>query len=314
MEKFLFLPEDYNYFLSRIYLKGLLKVSYDPKLVIALVQKDIHLDYLEEANSLLKRLLSDKLGSKNLFPEIVRLYLKVIEIKLSKGILSREEAEEEILKLLPKAKDEEVLLEIYKKCKTLGFRKPLLITVEKLANLSRDSTRWYKELYKLLIANRSYKKALETIDKLIFLSRSKKEKEELLREGIKLAVYLKRYDKAIYYSEILLRNFPISYENVKTAIDLALSRKDYNKAVQIALYAFRKTGKKEYFKRAVEIAMWGRKKGVVAYLLRVYGLKFLDDPEMAVFLLNTVRAIGNRNLAVTFAKKAFSIYGMNNEK
>ncbi|WP_456460146.1 hypothetical protein [Desulfurobacterium sp.] len=304
--------ENLNFGLSRVYIESLLRIKKDPKLIMVLIKNDIKSGNIKEAEKFLKEL--EKMGSIPVSRrELLKIKLAILEEKYSQAAPNEKNAiKKQIKKTLKYLAltnfDPETVKNIYTESLKFGFADIAYLAADKLTNMGKDSVNWHKKALKLAVILKNYDEAFKHLNFLINHSTGRK-KLEFLRRAFRLSVAAGDFDRGYFYGEQLLKSGNFSRKDVNNLINMALAVKDYNSAFKYAYEAFKATKEKYYFKKTVEIALWAGKKELVKHLIIKYGMHYLNDPEMALFLLKTSMALNDRNLSLQLADKAVRIYG-----
>ncbi|OMH41208.1 tetratricopeptide repeat protein [Desulfurobacterium indicum] len=304
--------ENLNFGLSRVYIESLLKIKKDPKLIMVLIKNDIKSGNVKEAEKLLQEL--EKLKNSPISKEeLLKLKLAILEEKYalaspdSKNTIKKQ-IKNTIKYLVVTNFNPETIKKIYNEALKLGFIDIAYIAADKLAAADKNPIIWHKKAFKLAVTLKNYDEAFKHIDFLINHSRGSK-KIKFLQKAFNLSVAIGNYDRGYLYGEHLLKSKNFSRKDVNTLINMALAVKDYNSAFKYAYEAFKTTGEKYYFKKAIQIALWAGKKELVKHLITKYGMHYLNDPDMTLFLLKTSMALNDRNLSQQLASEAVKIYG-----
>jgi tetratricopeptide (TPR) repeat protein len=126
------------------------------------------------------------------------------------------------------------------------------------------------------------------------------------KELLNLYSYQKQYNKAISLLEQLYKTDAQNKDLwLKQLIDLYLYQKQYEKALNIYLTQLNMEKnplkRKEYFKEAVEIALWIKNFELAKNIIYKYYKEFLNDREMMKFVLKSSLATGDPKFAYKIA-------------
>ncbi len=304
--------ENLNLGLSRVYIESLLKIKKDPQLIMVLIKNDIKSGNIKEAEKLIKELedMKDNPFSKE---QLLKLKLQILEEKylLSSGSEKAKAKEEihKILKFLVATNfNPETIKNIYREAIKFNFKKIAYLAADKLAASEENSGLWHEKAFNLALAMKNYDEAFKHLNALINSSSGKK-RTSFIKKAFNLSVAIGDFDRGYHYGDMLIKNKTFTRKEINTLINMALAVKDYNSAFRYAYQAFKITNDKYYFKKAVQIAEWSGKKELVKHLITKYGIKYLNDPEMALFLLKTSMALNDPKLSRQLASKAVEIYG-----
>ncbi|WP_457569069.1 hypothetical protein [Desulfurobacterium sp.] len=304
--------ENLNLGLSRVYIESLLKIKKDPKLIMVLIKNDIKSGNVKEAEELLQELEKMK-NSPISKEELFKLKLTILEEKYAIASPNNKEMIKKQIKsnlryLVATNFNPKTIKKIYNEALKFGFTDIAYLAADKLANIDKNPINWHERALNLAVTLKNYDEAFKHLNFLISHSRGKT-KIKFLQKAFNISVAIGDYDRGYFYGEQLLKSKNFSRKDVNTLINMALAVKDYNSAFKYAYEAFKRTGEKYYFKKAIQIALWAGKKELVKHLITKYGLHYLNDPDMTLFLLKTSMALNDRNLSQQLADQAVKIYG-----
>jgi tetratricopeptide (TPR) repeat protein len=271
VEELVVKEEDPNYELSILYLEkltGSYPERYDYKL--ALAKKAMRLGKDEYTERIYKEL------SKSKDPEAKILALTIIYDRLKKKYFLSEKPEE---KISIKKEMANVLISLSEQTKSIDeLRKYFSESISmdmpalsfRLAMLlsdidSRKRVFWLEEAYKKASVMKDYTTAVKILDEMI--STDTKNRKRWTDKKIEIALFSKDYTQA-----------------VNTCIGEMLMAKSYEE-------------KKRYFKKALEILSWYSDRHKTAVLIETYYRDFLQDDEMALFILKKTLAVGELKIA-----------------
>ncbi|WP_456397683.1 hypothetical protein [Desulfurobacterium sp.] len=304
--------ENINLGLSRVYIESLLKIKKDPKLIMILIKNDIKSGNTKEAEKLLQEL--EKMKNLPIPKEkLLELKLAILEEKYtlassdSKSTIKKQ-LNDTLRYLVATNFHPKTIQKIYNEALKFGFIDTAYLAADKLASVDKGSIIWHEKAFNLAITLKNYDEAFKHLNFLITHSPGK-QKIKFLQKAFNLSVAIGDYDRGYLYGEQLLKSKTFSRKDVNTLINMALAVKDYNSAFKYAYEAFKTTGEKYYFRKAIQIALWAGEKKLVKHLITKYGLHYLNYPDMALFLLKTSMALNDRNLSQQLADEAIKIYG-----
>ncbi len=305
------LEEDSNIELSNIYLKQLVKLNPDPNLKVLMIERLIMLGKYDEALDYIKDLESypeENIKAKVIFSKYLILKAKYFSNKLLNEDKEKIRSEmKEILKSsYGKSSDLELLKKIYKESLSMFFPDLALEISLKINSIKPEDLYWLEESYKNSLATENYSTALNILKKLIIMD--EKNKVDWLKKFYNISLMIKDYNEALWalnYLKILDKNNEEIYN--KKILDLYLIKKDYSKAINYCLYFLEREkkidNKKEYFKKALEIAMSIKRYDIAKEVIRNNYKNFLHDKEMVKFILKSALATGDPKFAYEVASE-----------
>ena len=282
-------------------------------------------DTVGKAKFLRYWILKRKFFSKNVSleeKEYLRHQMKAILEESYKSIIDVKELEKE-----------------YKEALSMEFQDLAYKIAIRILHIKPKDIYWLKESYKLAIMLKDYENAIRFLQKLVILDKensfnynkeianvyiAKKDfyglsnyleylyktdsanKYYWTKELLNLYSYQKQYDKAISLLEQLYKTDTKNKDLwLKQLTDLYLYQKQYEKALNIYLTQLN-MGKnplkrKEYFKKAVEIALWSKNFELAKNIISKYYNEFLNDREMMKFVLKSSLATGDPKFAYKIA-------------
>ncbi len=293
-----------------------------------------HLDDLEKSNDpnivgkakfLRYSILKQKFFSKNVSleeREYLRHQMKAILGESYKSMIDVKELERE-----------------YKEALSMEFQDLAYKIAIKILNINPSNIYWLKENYKLAIMLKDYDNAIRFLQKLVILDKEnsfnynkeivnvyivKKDFYSLsnhleylyktdtinkyywTKELLNLYSYQKQYNKAISLLEQLYKTDAKNKDLwLKQLTDLYLYQKQYEKALNIYLTRLNieknPLKRKEYLKKAVEIALWSKNFELAKNIISKYYNEFLNDREMMKFVLKSSLATGDSKFAYKIA-------------
>lgn len=301
----LILEEDSNINLSNIYLKQLIKLNPDLNLKILMIERFIRLGKYDEALDYIKELElypSEDIKAKAVFSKYLILKTKYFSNQFSKEDKEkiRQEMKEILRSSYKKSSDLNLLEKIFKESLSMAFPDLALEVSLKINSIKPEDLYWLKESYKQSLATENYSITLNILRKLII--KDEKNKIFWLQKFYDISLMLKDYDEVLWslnYFKVLDKKNENFYN--KKILDLYLIKKDYLKALNYCLLLLEKeknlNNKKEYFKRALEIAMYIKKYDIVKETIRKNYKNFLQDKEMIKFILKSALATGDPKFA-----------------
>ena len=293
-----------------------------------------HLNDLEKSNDpnilgkakfLRYSILKRKFFSKNVSleeKEYLRNQMKVILEESYKSMVDVKELEKE-----------------YKEALSMEFQDLAYKIAIKILRIKPKDIYWLKESNKLAIMLKDYDNAIRFLQKLVIIDKENsfnynkeivnvyKAKKDFYglsnyleylyktdsahkyywtKELLNLYSYQKQYNKAISLLEQLYKTDAQNKDLwLKQLIDLYLYQKQYEKALNIYLTQLNMEKnplkRKEYFKEAVEIALWIKNFELAKNIIYKYYKEFLNDREMMKFVLRSSLATGDPKFAYKIA-------------
>ena len=289
-----------------------------------------HLDDLEKSNDpdilgkakfLRYSILKQKFFSKNVSleeKEYLRNQMKAILEESYKSMIDAKELEKE-----------------YKEALSMEFQDLAYKIAIRILHIKPKDIYWLKESYKLAIMLKDYENAIRFLQKLVILDKENsfnynkeivnvyKAKKDFYglsnhleylyktdsankyywaKELLNLYSYQKQYNKAISLLEQLYKTDTKNKDLwLKQLTDLYLYQKQYEKALNIYLTQLNMEKnplkRKEYFKKAVEIALWSKNFELAKNIISKHYKEFLNDREMMKFVLKSSLATGDPKFA-----------------
>ncbi|WP_457680830.1 tetratricopeptide repeat protein [Thermovibrio sp.] len=298
--------KDYNIDLSRIYLKELLNIKFDPKLFSLLVEKDIKLGRYGEAHRLIESYLN-KVKDRKLKEFLLKQDFKILlsEYYSKKDKKEKERLKKEIKKFLATYEREIPSLKtyqfVYKEALAFGFKNLALENCKKLAETT-GSIRYYRELLVLATATGNKKVIKEAFKAL---SKRQKTPAEIKKELLKTAIYLKEKGTAEKIAKELLSQDLLSYKDLENLINFELYYRDYDSALKFCKAYYKKSSSFKVLKKCIEIAMWKGDYREVSRLIKENLKRFRNDEDKLKFFLSAARAANNRELSLKIANILF---------
>ncbi|WP_299238424.1 tetratricopeptide repeat protein [Sulfurihydrogenibium sp.] len=293
-----------------------------------------HLDDLEKSNDpdilgkakfLRYSILKQKFFSKNVSleeKEYLRHQMKAILEESYKSMIDVKELERE-----------------YKEALSMEFQDLAYKISIKILRIKPKDIHWLKESYKLAIMLKDYENAIRFLQKLVILDKENSfnynkeivnvykarkdfyglsnyleylyktdsaNKYYWAKELLNLYSYQKQYGKAISLLEQLYETDTKNKDLwLKQLTDLYLYQKQYEKALNIYLAQLnmKKNAlkRREYFKKAVEIALWSKNFELAKNIIFKHYKEFLNDIEMMKFVLKSSLATGDPKFAYKIA-------------
>lgn len=299
--------DDTNLDLSITYIENLLSVNPDDRMKLSLAKRYFRLAEYEKMEKLLSELEDSPLD-----------YIRVEAVSLRYAMLKRlyfaghtelkARIEEELRKAVEGTDDTATLRSLYRESLSMAMPHVALIVAEKLSRIAVNKLHWLEEAYRQAIATGELKKAVEFAHRLSRLDRRKR--AYWLAEAIRLTIAIKDYRLAEDYLKELgsIRKDARWYD---MAVELYLLKGDYPGAIDVCLSALmREKNRKRrfhYLKKALQIAMWNDDYKRVKDIIARYGGVFLDDDEMAGFILKSALQTGDvgfaRNVALNILEQ-----------
>ncbi|MGB9766764.1 MAG: tetratricopeptide repeat protein [Sulfurihydrogenibium sp.] len=244
-----------------------------------------------------------------------------------------------ILDALNSTSDLTTLEKIYKEALSMAFIDIAYKTTLKAVSISKGNVFWLKEAFKQALATENYKDAQEfslelyKIDeenRLIWLDKyynisvvikdyksavyalkllaeeDKNQEYKYYQKIVDIYLYTKDYSSALNVLNMLYsKDSKNKYLWLDKIAQIYLSRKDYNQAFSLYNQAFLSEKnyqkRKELFKKSAELLLWSKDYERLKVFLSTYYKDFLDDKEMAKFILKTALATGDQKFAYKIA-------------
>jgi len=304
-----------------------IKIGEDKKAIKHLddLEKSNDPDILGKAKFLRYSLLKRKFFSKDVSleeKEYLRNQMKSILEESYKSMIDVKELEKE-----------------YKEALSMEFQDLAYKIAIRISHIKPKDIYWLKESYKLAIMLKDYDNAIRFLQKLVILDKensfnynkeivnvymAKKDfyglsnyleylyktdsvnKYYWVKELLNLYGYQKQYGKTISLLEQLYKTDAQNKDLwLKQLTDLYLYQKQYEKALNIYLTQLNMEKnplkRKEYFKKAVEIALWSKNFELAKNIISKYYNEFLNDGEMMKFVLKSSLTTGDSKFAYKIA-------------
>jgi tetratricopeptide (TPR) repeat protein len=293
-----------------------------------------HLDDLEKSNDpdilgkakfLRYSILKRKFFSKNISleeKEYLKNQMKAILEESYKSMMDVKELEKE-----------------YKEALSMEFQDLAYEIAIRILHTKPRDIYWLKESYKLAIMLKDYDNAIKFLQKLVIIDKENsfnynkeivnvyKAKKDFYglsnyleylyktdsvnkyywaKELLNLYSYQKQYNKAISLLEQLYETDTKNKDLwLKQLTDLYLYQKQHEKALNIYLTQLNieknPLKRKEYFKTAIEIALWSKNFELAKNIISKYYNEFLNDGEMIKFVLKSSLTTGDPKFAYKIA-------------
>lgn len=309
LEEILLNEEDVNVNLAITYLLALEKVTNDPLVHLKLA---IEFSKKGDLNSALKELNRANLA---LVPEKYRKRALLLQLNLYKSmffIAEEENERKEILSYLRrtlyyllnlKQLNERELLELYKVSESFNLPD---VGLKIALMLAKKDLNWKKLAIKKAVQ-------LGKIDLAYSLIKSIPEDLLTEREEIwayQIAVTKKDYSTALKYLNLMAKRrvgFKVKRWREYLVLYLKTGRiSEFEGLVRFFLDKMReKKERKEVFRFAVNVFMWNGEYDKVKKLIMEYGLKLIDDPKFAIFLIKSAMATGDVKFSAWLSKLIF---------
>lgn len=298
IERYILTPERRNIELSIIYTRNILRIWDNPVLRVHLVDNLIQAGMLEDAEEEARKLMGT--------PYEDRAYFALYKIEkfryFAKGSSRIDLMQEYLTKALRASKDKKFILEIYKEAVLMNIPYVAMVSAEELYKLEEDIF-WLREAYRYAVGlghiERALNYAIELYKKDI--KQREKYKQDLAymllnsKEGKLLLEKYKDIMGESLYAEILIRMEPrmvtsAQMENLlEKYMELFMTTKDYNE-------------RRKLFINIVQMYLWkGDYEGAKAFIDKYYG-EFINDKEMALFILKSALATGDTFFAQKIAQ------------
>lgn len=184
----------------------------------------------------------------------------------------------------------------YKDAQNLSYR---------LSKVDKDnSLKWLNDYYNISIAIKDYNSASKALKEIALID--VKNSFNYYKKLVDLYLYIKDYNSALSLIKDMYKTDTLNKSKwLDLMANVYLSQKDFSNAFNTYKEAFllekSLNKRKEYFKKSLEILLWSKRYDDLKTFLDTYYKDFLNDPEMAKFILKTALATGDPKFAYKIA-------------
>ncbi|WP_297889977.1 hypothetical protein [Sulfurihydrogenibium sp.] len=262
--------------------------------------KDTPDDKKELLKIQMKKLLIDSLNSTQNLETIQKIYKEALSMAFI------DVAYQSVKKAVVLSKNSKYwLTEAYKQALAISNFKDAQRYATELYRIDKENkVKWLNELYNISVSIKDYTLAIKALE--ILSIEDRKNSALYNQKIIDILLYTKDYKSALaLLKNLYQRDITNRYIWLEKMANIYLMGKNYKEAFNLYNQAFlnekNPQKRKELFKKAVEILSWSKDFDNLKIFLNSYYQDFLNDKEMAKFILKTALATGDSKFAYKIA-------------